>query len=257
VKIQKSVAALIIFLYISVLYFTPHSCLDKPKYFLLAIIRFPLTVTNQVFYELNYILHSRRIVEESVSLYQTVDTLTKQLLQHQEAQAENRRLKELLEFKQNSPLKLIAARIISKDSSNLSDTILIDKGKKHGIKKDATVISEAGLIGRVISDSSDMSRVMLITDPNSKVSAIVDRSRQTGIVTGTPIGICKIIYLPPESDIKIGDKVITSGFSDIFPKGILIGEVIEVAKEKGGLTTQALIKPAADITRIEEVLCIE
>jgi len=197
------------------------------------------------------------MIQQNISLNRTVELLTHKLIQHEDTEAENKRLKKLLRFKQKSPFKLIAARIIGKDSSNLSDTIIIDHGRKSGIKKDAVVIAEAGLVGRVSSDSPGMSRVMLITDPNSRISAIISRSRQLGICYGLSSNLCKMKYLPLDSDIRLGDEVLTSGFSDIYPKGILIGRVVKIERELRGLSLVAYVDPAVDISKLEEVLCIE
>lgn len=256
-KIQKSITALIIFLYIGVVYFSPPSYINKPKFLFLTIVRFPLTLTGKVFSNLNYILHSKGLIEENISLRKRIDTLSNELTQYKETEAENKRLKSLLDFKKASPLKLVAARVIGKDSSNLSDTILIKHSASSGIKENTVVIAEAGLAGRVISSSSGMSRAMLITDPSSRISAIISRTRQLGMVYGTSARLCKLNYLPLDSDVMPGDEVVTSGFSDIYPKGLVIGKIIRVMKEPRGLSLFALIEPAVDIPKLEEVLCIE
>ena len=216
-----------------------------------------MAFTNQIFFNLNNLLHSRDIIQQGLSLRETVDTLTHQLAQYEEIEAENSRLRRLLGFKEDSLFKLKAARIVGKDSSNFSDTILIARGSSSGLKKDAVIIAEAGFIGHLSEVSSAISRVMLITDPNSRISAVVSRSRQMGVVYGTSRKLCELRYLSLDADVKIGDKVVTSGFSDIYPKGLLIGEVIKIRKEPTGLSLTALVKPAVDISRIEEVLCIE
>jgi rod shape-determining protein MreC len=257
VKIQKSISALVIFLYIVIIFFTPPSYIDRPKYLLVSILRFPLSITNNIFYSLSNLLHSRQIIQENVELRRKLDDIKQKLTQYKETEAENERLRSLLAFKQRSSFKLIAARIIGRDSSNLSDTILIDQGESTGVKKDTVVIGEAGLIGRVSSSSSGTSRVEMITDPNSRVSAVVVRSRQTGVVYGTSTRLCELRYIPLEADIEIGDEVATSGFSDIYPKGILIGKVIRIKQGPRGLSLTALVEPAVDLSRMEELLCIE
>lgn len=256
-KTQKFIPFLVVLLYIAIIFFSPTSYINKPKFLFLNIVKYPLHLTNRIFYNLNNLLHSRDIIQQNLSLHKTVDTLTCQLAQYKEVEAENRRLRRLLGFKESSPFKLRAAAIIGKDSSNLSDTILIDRGSSSGLKEDTVVIAEAGVVGRVSEVSTGMSRVVLITDPNSRVSAIVSRPRQMGVVYGTSARLCELRYLSLDTDIKIGDEVVTSGFSDIYPKGLFIGRVIKMKKEPTGLSMTALVRPAVDMSKMEEVLCIE
>lgn len=256
-KIQKSISFLAVLLYIVIIFFSPASYLNQPKFLFLNIIKYPLTLATKISYNLNNLLHSREAIQQNLSLLKTIDILTGQLTQYKEIEAENRRLRKLLDFKESSPLKLKAVRIIGKDSSDFFNTILIGRGRSSGIKKDTVVISEAGLVGVVSSASSGISSVTLITDPASRLSAIVSRSREMGVVYGLSAKLCQLRYISLEADIKIGDEVVTSGFSDIYPKGLLIGEVVKIEKEPSGLSLTALVKPAADISRIEEVLCIE
>jgi len=197
------------------------------------------------------------MIKENSLLYETVSTLTGQLARYKDVESENERLKAILAFKQKSTLKFIPASVIAKDSSNFSDAIVIDQGTAKGIKKDTVIISQAGLVGRVLDGLSDISRVSLIVDTNSRVSAITLRARQIGVVYGSSSGMCRMRHIPIDADIKEGDEVLTSGFSDVYPKGLMIGTILKIVKEPRGLSLSAIIKPAVDFTRLEEVLCIE
>jgi len=129
--------------------------------------------------------------------------------------------------------------------------------KKDGIFKDMAVVSSQGLVGRVREVGKTFGKVMLINDVNSKVACLLQRTREQGLLVGTPEGRCKLIYLSLEDDIAKGDTVITSGTGSIYPKGMLIGEVVYVAKERGRLYKYAIVKPYAELSKIEEVLCIK
>jgi rod shape-determining protein MreC len=118
------------------------------------------------------------------------------------------------------------------------------------------VVNYLGLVGRVIEVSGSASKIMLINDPNLSVSAIAQRSRQEGLVTGTLGNSLVMKYLPADADIEISDTVVTSGFSSNYPKGILIGTVTSINTEFSGLSRYALIKPAAGLSGLEEVLII-
>jgi len=118
------------------------------------------------------------------------------------------------------------------------------------------VLSTKGLIGRVLEVGRYSAKVLLITDPNSKVGVMIQRNRQGGILVGRPDGWCRMIYIALDSDVMPGDKVITAGFSTIFPKDIFVGVVVRVDKEPGRLYKSAVIKTADDLSKLEEVLCI-
>jgi len=257
VKIKRSLTFLLIILYIVVIYFSSPRYIDKPKFVFLKVFKLPLNLTRNLFKEINFLIKSRDMIKENPLLYETVSALTSELVRYKDLESENGRLKALLGFKQKSTLKLIPASVVAKDSSNFSDTIAIDQGSAQGIKKDTVVISQAGLVGRVLNGLSDISRVSLIVDPNSRVSAITLRSRQIGVVYGSSSGMCRMIYIPLDADIVEGDEVLTSGFSDIYPKGLMIGTISKIVKEPRGLSLSAVIRPAVDFTRLEEVLCIE
>jgi len=100
-------------------------------------------------------------------------------------------------------------------------------------------------------------KILLITDPNSKVGALIQRNGQGGMLVGRPDGKCKMLYIALDSDVQAGDKILTAGFGAIYPKGILVGEVIKVEREPGRLYKCAVIRPAEDMAKLEEVLCIK
>lgn len=170
---------------------------------------------------------------------------------------ENKRLKELLDFKRESPYATIPAQVIGRDPSNWSNSIIINKGSRHGIRPNAAVLSARGIVGRVVEVGRVSSKILLITDPNSKVAVLIQKNRQGGILVGQPDGNCRMIYISLDSDVSRNDKVITAGFGSVFPKNILVGEVTDVGKEPGRLYKYAVVVPAQDMSRLEEVLCVK
>ncbi len=170
---------------------------------------------------------------------------------------ENERLKNFINFRKNIPYYTVPASIIGRDPSNWSNSIIIDKGSGDGVRQNRAVLSTKGLVGRVLEVGRRSAKILLISDPNSKVGVMIQRNRQGGILTGRPDGRCKMIYISLDSDVAPGDKVITAGLGEIFPKGVLVGEVIKVDKEPGRLYKYAVVKTADDLSRLEEVLCIK
>ncbi len=186
-----------------------------------------------------------------------IESLEKENLRLREERLENERLKKLLNFTQGKDTKYIPSMVIGKDFLMAQDSIIIDKGKKHNIKKDMTVINGVALVGRVYEVGWSLSRVILITNKDMFVGGIVERTRDIGSVTGNGSSELIMRYLELGCDVKASDEVISSGFSGIFEKGMLIGKVVRVEKDPSGLYLFAIIKPQVDINKLEEVLVIK
>ncbi|HHY37576.1 MAG TPA: rod shape-determining protein MreC [Clostridia bacterium] len=176
-----------------------------------------------------------------------------------ELREENERLRRLLDFTERSSFRFIPAQVIGRSPDNWSSLIKVDKGAIHGVRKDMPVVTDAGLVGRVIQVSRTVSTVMLLTDRESRIGAMVQRSRDAGIIS-TELGETRLLHLrlfSAEADVVIGDRVITSGLGVVFPEGLLIGQVVAVRTGEGGLVKYALVEPATNLDRLEEVLLID
>ncbi len=206
--------------------------------------------------------HVRRLIpfasyrDEITRLNSTIDMMEQEVLRLKAIEAENERLRNVLQFKKQLPFATVPAQVIGRDPSNWSNSVIIDKGRGDSVRPNMAVISTKGLVGRVIEAGRRSSKVLLITDTNSKVGAILEKDRQGGIVVGRPDGTCKMIYISLDTDVTVGEKVFTAGYGAIFPKGLLIGEVIGSGKEPGRLYRYAIVKTSQDLSKIEEVLCI-
>ena len=223
---------------------------------LLSTLRYPFSLLTVISREFGAIIFYHRNFIQNDKLKKDMDLLKNKLNAREEIYLENARLKSLLYFKQKSPYKLIAARVIARSADSWSSSVIIDKGKYNGIKRGMAVITYLGLAGRVIETQEFTSKILLINDPNLGVSSLVQRSRQEGLICGT-LGTHLIMrYLPEESDIRIQDVIITSGLNETYPKGLLIGAVVGIGKEFSGLSRFAIIKPAVNLSNIEEVLII-
>ncbi len=136
-----------------------------------------------------------------------------------ETQLENERLRTLLDFRHTLHGDLLTARVIGHDASGLSHTITIDQGTAAGVAKGAAVLAPGGLVGQVFLASPHAARVLLVTDHNSGVDAVVQRTRGRGIVEGTVEGWCGLKFVKRTEDLQAGDLVLSSGFDGIFPPG--------------------------------------
>jgi len=184
-------------------------------------------------------------------------------LQHQllELQKENYRLREMLGFTERTEYELLPAEVIARDPSYWFETITINKGYSDGVEQDMAVLTADGLVGNIYFVSRNASKVLLLTDSRRAVSALVQRSREpgnVGIVEGYPEmqGLLRMINLPPEANIQPGDTIISAGLGGVFPKGLVIGKVLEIEIDQFGLLQRAIIQPAVNFNRLEEVLIV-
>lgn len=250
---RKSIIASILLLGFLFLVSVIISSLRKP---LINIFNLPLVIISVIKQEAGGLIFFHHNLVQNQKLKANNDLLRKQLNDRNELFLENSRLRSLLNLKESVPYKVIAARVIARDPSNWSAAIIIDKGSSSGIKKGMVSVTFYGLVGRVVEVSSTVSKIMLINDPNLSVSSIVQRSRQEGVVCGSLGGALLMKYLPKDSDIKVSDIVVTSAVSQIYPKGIAVGTVAGLGREFSSSSRYVIIKPAVDLSALEEVLVI-
>lgn len=166
------------------------------------------------------------------------------------------RLKESLEYKTRAPFSTTAASILALNVDRWTRTMTLDKGSRDGLAKDMAVIAPTGVVGRIIDVAPGTSTVLLTTDLRSNIESIVQRTRVKGVVEGSGSGGMKLKYVRELDDVNVGDRVITSGFSGLFPKGLVIGEVVRIEKGQDNFFKSIGVRPAVDFTTIEEVLVV-
>lgn len=196
------------------------------------------------------------VQRENRELRESVRLMNRRVLESQEAIFANERLKKLLELKSSLQVASVAANVIGEDSAPWYRTIVIDRGGVDGLVEGQPVVATSGIVGRLIKVSPNSARVLLLTDHSSSIAAMIQRSRARGVVKGKGGGACSLEFALREEDVKVGDAVITSGIGGIFPKGIAIGEVSMVRKGEYGMFQSVDIKPAVNISRLEEVLVL-
>lgn len=198
------------------------------------------------------------VLSENEALKQQLHEMQLLLSGYDEVVAENKRLRELLDYSEQLPHKVVAARVIARDPHCWRDSIVIDKGTADGVQRNAAVLGFSGLIGRVTSASLNSSVVMLITDPQSSLSGRVQDSRSLLLVEGTsrPDGLIRFSCLESGDRVQVGDRVVTSGLGGIFPPGLPVGEVVSVEKDFYGIADTGLIAPTTSLLDIESVLVV-
>lgn len=221
------------------------------------------SATSYVYNSISDIKERRELRTNYQNLKERVAYLEKELLRMNELEKQNQRLRRLLDFAtEREEFVVTGARVTGKDPGNWFEVFTIDKGKNHGISVNMAVVTEQGLVGRIIEVGSNWSKVQSIIDARSSISGIIERTRDNGVVKGNNLfgfedGTCSMIYLPLDSEIVEGDKVITSGLGGILPKGIYIGEVKEITRSKRDLYKTVIVEPAVDFRRLEEVLVVK
>ncbi len=217
-----------------------------------------------------FVTHSIRFTEglwlkyfAHVNLHSDNDRLKKEIhvlkmenYRCRELLSTNRRLRELLNFAEIFNWPGSAAQVIGRDPSGWFKSIIIDKGEKSGLKVNMPVVDARGVVGRLVSASPNYAKVLLIIDQNSAVDCIVQRSREKGILKGVSEKICELEYVVKTGDVVVGDTVITSGMGRVFPKGLPVGEVVEVNSAPGELFLNIKVRPMVDFSKLEEVLIV-
>jgi rod shape-determining protein MreC len=229
------------------------------------------TVTFGVFAELQRAVSSgvsgiRHVWTGYVALRQVTrqnDDLRRQLaaaqveVQQQRALADQSRgLEQLLQLRDRTTLQTVAAEIIASGASPDFRTLTVDKGTNDGLRPDMAVIAPAGVVGRIVVSSARAAKVQLLIDLNAGAGALIERSRAQGVVAGAGDGTLQMEYVSEVSDVVVGDTVVTSGIDGIYPKGFVIGRVEAIDKSGGSGYKRIVVRPAADASRLEEVLVV-
>lgn len=207
-----------------------------------------------------YFTDNSKLRQENEELKQLKDQLEGKLYGLQEQELENRRLHDLLNYKEakTDNYNLALAKIIGRDPSNWYKSVIIDQGSNHGLRVNMPVITHQGLVGTIINVSANTAEVLLILDGEGAVGArLFENSVTPGVIIGTGHSdILQIVHLPHNSQIEKNQTVVTSGLGGLYPKGIRIGTIEEVKLEPNGLTKTALVRPFVDFSRLEEVFVI-
>jgi rod shape-determining protein MreC len=173
-----------------------------------------------------------------------------------EAEATNRHLKQLLDFRSHLPAGAVTASIIANSAASWFQSCQIDKGSADGVRKGMAVVTPLGVVGQVVAVTPRAAKVLLLTDPNSGIDVLVQRTRSRGIVSGSLENGTVLKYMKRSEDVQEGDRLITSGMDGVFPKGLMVGTVIKVRKQHLGLFQFVEVLPAVQTARTENVLVV-
>ena len=179
-----------------------------------------------------------------------------QALQAEETRQENVRLRRLLALRDRLPLATLAGEVVGREEDGWVRALTVNRGRGSGISRQSPVIVPEGLIGRVLQVRAGASVIQLLNDPASTVGGMVQRTRTPGLVEGHAQGMVRLKFMARGAQVAVGDLVVTSGVGNLFPKGVPIGRVVAIQDKGSALFHYAVLAPAVDFARVEEVLLL-
>ena len=205
----------------------------------------------------------QRLRTEDAQLRADVDRLTLENVQLREAAFAAQQAARLGAIAKTLSFETVPAPVIARDPSNILATIVLGAGADQGVKVGHIVVSDQGLVGRVSEVGANFSKVLLITDASSTLSALVEGSRATGIVRGQYGDSLIMDWVLQTEPVKPGDVVVTAGLGlgdelrSLYPKGLVIGKVLQIQNAETAAYQRAIIAPAVDLRRLENVLVVK
>jgi len=204
-----------------------------------------------------------RLRADNEKLRADVDRLTIENVQLREATFAAQQAARLGAIAKTLSFETVPAPVIARDPSNILATIVLGVGSESGVKVGHIVVSDQGLVGRVSEVGANYSKVLLITDASSTLSALVEGSRATGIVRGQYGDALIMDWILQTENVKPGDVVVTAGLGlgdelrSLYPKGLVVGKVVQIQNAEAAAYQRAIIAPAVDLRRLENVLVVK
>lgn len=183
--------------------------------------------------------------------------LLNEISSFREVSLENERLHKLVKFSETLTGNHIVAQVVAQDILPEFRTIRVNKGTSAGVARGMAVLTHEGIVGRVIRVDRNYADVLTLLDSSSNVAALVQRNRSRGVVEGHTENLLRMKHIRRTDDIRVGDLVVSSGIGSIFPKGLVIGSVINVKKKNYGITQTVEVYPSVDFSKLEEVLIVK
>jgi rod shape-determining protein MreC len=193
---------------------------------------------------------------ENERLLERLAQLEEENLQYREALVESGRLQRIAEMRTDFEAPMRPAQVVGQDVSPWFRSVLVDRGGSDGVRSGMPVLTESGVVGLVTATSPHAGRAMLLLDAQSAVDVLVQRSRARGIVRGDGTDRLHFEFFVRGDDVQVGDVVITSGFGGVYPKGLRVGDIVEVEPPGERLLQRALLRPAVDFGRLEQTFVL-
>lgn len=220
--------------------------------------RFFINIGDRIAGFFDILISIKDLAKENRQLRQENLELESEISQLKEVERENQALRQGLEISKKGQIIVEMAFVISKDVQGAGEWILINKGSKHGVEENTAVISpETALVGKVVEVMPNFSKVMLITHKESVVAALVENARSEGLVRKEEKGKLFMDFIPRSETLEPGERIITSGMDNVYPKGILIGKIENINLSQNQLFQRVTITPAVDFSKLETVFIVK
>lgn len=209
----------------------------------------------------SYFTEYDRLKEENAALKAEISELKDKVWSAEELVDMNNWLYRYLELKrEHVDYSLLPANIVGREAGNYMTVFTMDRGSSHGVAVDMPVVDADGVVGYIAEVGSGWCKAVSILETASAIGAYVERSGELGLIEGdfdlAAEGVCEMRYLPADADVAVGDRVLSSGLGSVYPRGLVIGEVIEVYVDKYSQSKIARVKPAADMSELTKVMII-
>jgi rod shape-determining protein MreC len=210
----------------------------------------------------NALVPRKDLIKDLERLRQENGELRLRLGQAEETARENARLRQYVGWVRQFPWRPKLAHVVARDPANWWRTIKIDVGLRHGVSSNAAVLSPEGfLVGRISEPGFTQSQVVLLGDPDCRVSVMIEETRDSGFIapaSSSPLDniLVEASNLSRHSPLRAGQRVVTSGLGGVFPKGILVGQIVDFRSVDYGLYNEARVKIAARLNALEQVWVI-
>ena len=197
------------------------------------------------------------LLKENQQLREEIESMKDREADNSVLEAENKWLREFLDLKNKNPdLELTDAKIIAHEAGSVSTVLTLNRGSVHGIRKNMSVISQDGVIGYVVETGLDWCKVTVMIEPGNNIAVYTDRTAVIGTVEGSveykAEGQCVMTYAP-DADIKVGDRVYTSGTGSIYPDGLAVGRIISVKADETTRQLVAVVQPEVDFSALADL----
>jgi rod shape-determining protein MreC len=214
------------------------------------------TLTGGVRNAWNNYVDLRDLRGENAQLKRQLGDLQLQIQKERADAARAQQLERLLGLKQELQVQTVAAGVIGTVANIEYRGVTIDKGSTDGVASNMAVIAPTGVVGRVVTSTRHAAKVQLLIDRNAAAGALVERSRAQGVVVGAGEELVRMDFVAATADVKVGDVVVTSGIDGIYPKGFVVGKVVQV-NNGNGIYKAIRLRPTVDFNTLEEVLIVK
>ncbi len=194
------------------------------------------------------------IKAENTQLQAQIDKLLTELGEYREGYSTYRHLQDLLQLKEQSTFKPIAARVVGKEPAYWYQTIVVDRGKKDDILEGMIALAPGGVVGQVMHTAESYSKILLANAPSSAIDAMVQKTRTRGILKGAGEKGFVLQYVLKTADVEVGDFIVTAGIGGVFPAGIPLGKISKIEKKQRGMFQEIEVEPHIDFQKLEYVL---